>query len=76
MVADKWMAARYAAWHNPPQSEADFIREMQGFYVLQLVAPCDGFPCYSNAGRGCAELFSFRAQLLINCEEILGRTTL
>ena len=75
-VADKWIAARYAAWQSPSQSETDFIREMQGFYVLQLVSPCDGFPYYSNGGCGNVERFSFRAQLLSNCEEILGRTTL
>ena len=72
-LADQWAIARYAAWQNPSQSEADFIREMQGFYVLQLVAPCDGLPCYSNGGRGDVEPFSFRAQHLNNCEEILGQ---
>jgi len=75
-VADKWITARYTAWQNPSQSEADFLRDMQGFYVLQLVSPCDGLPWYSNGGRGNAERFSFRAQLLTNCAEILGQTTL
>ena len=75
-AADQWASWRYGDWSNPTQTEVEFLREMQGFYVLQLVPPCDGLPAYSNGGRGAAEIFSFRAQLLCDCEEIIGFATL
>ena len=54
-------------------AEDDFVQRMKGFYVLGLVAPCDGLPRYTN-GRsgGYVERFSFRAQYLKDCESIIG----
>ena len=75
-AADTWAVARYRAWTNPTQTESEFLQEMKGFYVLQLLPTCDGLPRYSNGGIGDAELFSFRAQLLRNCEEVIGQTTM
>lgn len=75
-VADEWVLAQYRAWKNPTQSESEFLREMHGFYVLALVPPCDGFPFYSNGGIGHIERFSFRAQLLRDCEDVIGRVTM
>jgi hypothetical protein len=50
-----------------------FVRRMQGFYVLELVPPCDGIPRYSNGSPGgYVERYSFRAQFLRDCEDIIG----
>ena len=38
--------------------------------------PCDGLPRYSNAALGYVEEFSFRAEFLRDCEEILGEDLL
>jgi hypothetical protein len=75
-AADMWAVARYRAWTDPTQTESEFLQEMKGFYVLQLLPKCDGLPWYSNGGIGDTELFSFRAQLLRTCEEVIGRTTM
>jgi hypothetical protein len=48
---------------------------MQGYYVLALAPPCDGFPYYSNWTAGYVERFSFRAQFLCDCEEIIPEVT-
>lgn len=54
-------------------TEQVFIARMQGFYVLDLVAPCDGIPHYSNGhAGGYVERYSFRAQFLKDCTEIIG----
>ena len=75
-AADQWALWHYRNWINPTQTEAEYMREMQGYYVLELIPPCDGLPEHANGGRGAAELFSFRAQLLCDCEEIIGFATL
>lgn len=70
--ANAWITEKYAEM-NPPMSLADWIGKFEGFYVVPLVPPCDGIPRYSN-GRpgGDVEPFSFRAQFLVDCEEIIG----
>jgi len=46
---------------------------MHGFYVLDLVAPCDGVSRYSNGqAGGYVERYSFRGQFLTDCVEIIG----
>ena len=42
---------------------------MQGYYVVDLVAECDGIPVYIAMHD---EAHIFRAQFLNDCEEILG----
>ena len=74
--ADEWARKRYAETQTPKPSEADFLREMQGFYVLELAPPCDGLPVYSNWPMGYVEMFSFRAQILQRCIDIIGEQTL
>lgn len=78
-VADEWVLSRYRDWPHPTQTEAEFIEEMRGFYVLPLAPAGDGLPVYSyesDGNFGTAEAFSFRAQLLHDCEEVIGRVTL
>lgn len=75
--ADDWARARYREQEHPAQSEAQFMPEMQGYYVLALAPPCDGMPCYSNGAMGYVEASSFRAQFLaVDCEDIIGPNTL
>jgi hypothetical protein len=74
--ADEWARQYY---RNMPgekkaeKTEAEFLKEMSGYYVLQLVPACDGIPMYSNGGMGYVERFSFRGQFLVNdCKDIIG----
>jgi hypothetical protein len=62
--ATAWAKKRYLSLKEPKPSEAEFLREMEGYYVVALAPPCDGIPVYSNGTAGYVELFSFRAQFL------------
>ena len=74
--ADAWARQRYSEMEEPRPSEDEFWQEMRGYYVLALVPPCDGLPKYSNWTAGYAERFSFRAQFLGSCEDIIPQETL
>jgi hypothetical protein len=51
-----------------------FMKGMQGFFVLELVPPCDGIPRYTNGhAGGYVECYSFRADWLKECVEIIGK---
>lgn len=73
--ADTWARERYQEMEPPKPSESEFMQEMQGHYVLALAPPCDGFPYYSNWTAGYVERFSFRAQFLRDCEDIIPEVT-
>jgi hypothetical protein len=79
-AADAWARQQYQQLPDEKRSaksESEFLKEMAGYYVLQLVPPCDGIPMYSNGGLGYVELFSFRAQFLtIDCKDIIGENLL
>ncbi|MFM0742082.1 hypothetical protein PQQ51_33045 [Paraburkholderia xenovorans] len=70
--ADAWARDRYQTIQHPTTSEAEFVRSMVGYYVAALAAPCDGIPVYSNGPLDYVELYSFRAQFLVDRQEILG----
>jgi hypothetical protein len=70
--ADAWARDRYQAIQQPTNSEAEFVRSLEGYYVVALAEPCDGIPVYSNAPLGYVEAYSFRAQFLLDGSEILG----
>jgi hypothetical protein len=67
-AADEWLRAKVA-----PEKFDEVHRQMKGYYVLDLLPPCDGFPLYSNhsvspdLGR-----YAFRAQFLKDVEDVLG----
>ena len=69
--ANEWARRKYSET-TQELSEEEFISKLSGFYVLELLPPCDGIPAYSNGGLGYVEIYSFRAQLLEYCEEIIG----
>lgn len=73
--ADAWARDRYQELEPPKPSESEFMQEMNGYYVLALAPPCDGFPYYSNSGLGYVERFSFRAQFLGDCEDVIPENT-
>jgi hypothetical protein len=70
--ADAW--ARQVYRRQPrDQSEDDFLRALEGFWVLDLMPPCDGLPRYSNGSPGgYVEAYAFRAQFLRDCADDLG----
>lgn len=74
--ADAWARERYNEIEEPRPSEDEFTKEMEGYYVLALVPPCDGLPGYSNWTAGYVERFSFRAEFLRCCEDIVPEDTL
>jgi hypothetical protein len=58
-------------------NEDAFIGAMKGFYVLDLVPPCDGLPRYTNGhAGGYVERYSFRGQFLKDCTDIIGNDLL
>lgn len=74
--ANAWARQRYLEMKEPRPPESEFWENMNGYYVLALAPPCDGFPRYSNSSLGYVERFSFRGQFLLDCEDILTKETL
>jgi hypothetical protein len=77
--ADRWSAERFSK--RPEKqlsvSECEWGQMFHGYYVLDLVLPNDGIPIYSNGGAGgYCEAFSFRAQFLKDCRDVLGEDLL
>lgn len=71
-AADQWLRERLERAGR--QGEYDTARkEMHGYYVLDLLPPCDGFPPYSNYGayEG-LDRYSFRGSFLQDVEDVLG----
>ena len=74
--ADAWALEIFRS-EPRDESEESWLSKLHGFYVLDLVPPCDGIPRYSNGvAGGDVERFSFRAQFLVDCEYIIGRDLL
>ncbi len=70
--ADEWIRRKYHQQLQQQMSEAEWVQRFQGFYVVELVPPCDGVPRYSNGSPGgYVEPFSFRAQFLRDCESFV-----
>jgi hypothetical protein len=74
--ATAWALERYREQKEPKRTEQEFLKEMDGFYVVTLAPPCDGIPVYSNGEFGYVERFSFRGQFLIDCKDIIGEALL
>jgi hypothetical protein len=72
-AATTWAKTQYDASDKKTISLDDHLRQLHGYWVLDLVPACDGFPIYSNAGLyNGVERFSFRGQFLRECSSILG----
>ncbi len=74
-AADRWAKELYVE-NQPDMTEEQFLQELQDYYVLDLVPDCDGLPRYSNAPFGYVEAYSFRAEFLTDCIEIIGERLL
>lgn len=71
-TANNWAREMYAK-QSRDATEAEWLKKLEGFYVLSLVAPCDGIPRYSNGSPGgYVEPYSFRAQFLVDSTDIIG----
>ncbi len=71
--ADDWVRAQYPKRVDKTLSEDTWLERFQGFYVVDLVPPCDGITRYTNGSAGgYVERFSFRGQFLKDCTDILG----
>ena len=67
--ATKWAQSQFKNLQNKSMAFNDFMQQMHGFYVLDLVSECDGLPVYIAMHD---EAHVFRAQFLCDCETILG----
>ena len=75
--ADEWAKARFRESPAQVKTEAQFLQELKGYHVVALAPQCDGIPYYSNGSFGYVELYSFRAQFIINdCIDIVGEPLL
>jgi hypothetical protein len=71
-AADAWALEIYRSEPREVPEQA-WLEKLHGFYVLDLVTPCDGLPRYSNGSPGgYVERYSFRAQFLLDCEYIIS----
>ena len=70
-AADQWAREKHqSAASDKPLDE--WLRELDGYYVVALVPTCDGLPVYTHGAMGYVELYSFRAEFLKDCEGIIG----
>jgi hypothetical protein len=71
-VADAWLRERVEKKGKLEDLEA-LARDMHGFYVLDLLPPCDGFPRYTHANlyEG-VDRCSFRGAFLKDTTDIIG----
>lgn len=67
--ATKWAKSQFPNREDKSLTESEFMSQMHGFYILDLVPECDGLPKYNAMHH---EAYVFRAQFLNDCEEILG----
>ena len=75
-AATEWAQKKFPSRKDKSLTEQQFIEQMKGFHVLDLVPPCDGIPRYSNESLGYVDRHSFRADYLRDCEEIIGKELL
>ncbi len=75
-VATQWAKEIYPET-GAEEPYDEWFEKVRGLRVVHLVPPCAGVPKYSNGSvGGYVEPFSFRAQFLHLCEEIIGEETL
>jgi hypothetical protein len=72
-AAADWLREKVAA-SGHPERFAEARASMHGYYVLDLLPACDGFPVYSSYGmyEG-VDRYSFRGEFLLIAEDALGQ---
>ena len=66
--ADDWIRARYNELKEKPPIE-EFLKEYEGYYVIELAKEQDGVPVYIALGQ---DENVFRGQFLRDCIDLLG----
>ncbi|SDC42149.1 hypothetical protein [Niabella drilacis] len=66
--ADNWIRSRYDELEQKPLLES-FLKEYEGYYVIELAKELDGVPVYIAMGQ---DENVFRGEFLRNCVDILG----
>ncbi|WP_299582835.1 hypothetical protein [uncultured Microbulbifer sp.] len=74
-AATEWAKEKYRE-SAQEITEDEFVSQLIGYYVLELSPPSDGIPDYSNSAFGYVDAYSFRAQFLKECEDIIGKDLL
>ena len=67
--ADEWARKYYEGLEDKTKPLDEFMAEMKGYYVLDLVPDCDGLPVYVSPTL---ERHAFRAKFLDDCVDIIG----
>ncbi len=72
-AAEAWLRQQYDEGKTAKKPWNKLLAEMDGYYVLELLPSSDGLPHYSNSTfQGGPERYSFRAQFLKDCEDVVG----
>ncbi len=66
--ADEWIRSKYSELEDKPPLE-QFLKEHDGYYVIELAKEQDGIPVYIAMGQ---DENVFRGQFLQDCIDILG----
>lgn len=66
--ADQWIKVKYDELEQKPPLDA-FLKEHEGFYVIELAKEQDGVPVYIALGQ---DENVFRGEFLRDCEDIIG----
>lgn len=66
--ADLWIKEKYKELEDKPSFE-EFIKEYQGYYVIELAKEQDGVPVYIAMGQ---DENVFRGQFLTDCIDLIG----
>lgn len=66
--ADKWIKEQYKETDNEI-SEAEFIKQYKGFYVIELAEEQDGVPVYISLEQ---DRNVFRGQFMTDCVDLIG----
>ncbi len=66
--ADDWIKERYEEQKDKPPLE-EFLKEHDGYYVIELAKEQDGVPVYVSFGQ---DENTFRGQFLYDCIDIIG----
>ncbi len=67
-AADEWLRTKVG-----DDDHYDMCMKMHGYYVLDLLPACDGFPVYTSSAWPKLDRTSFRGSVLDGVREVLGR---
>lgn len=71
-AADEWLQGLMRD-NGDDRPLAEIVQQMHGYYAVEALPDCDGFPVYSNGGLyDGVDRTSFRGKFLSDCEDILG----